>query len=204
MERRNNMTDAERLIGRYLDGELDRRGEAELRRRLSADAELAEELRRYVTLDEQVEALAETGPDGVDYDAQRSAVFSALERKVLLHGPPRRRMVLRMPPAVRVMAAAAVLLIVASAAVWLWRGPAETPTPAARVSVAMLSETPRALGEPELTVRVLRPADGVAGATQHQLALGLPGGTVMASVGTALPAEAGGAMPWPVEWLGVE
>ena len=115
MSGQEDRKNTEYLLSQYLDEQLTPREEAELREKLSEDGDLREELRRYSALDEQLRSLGEVEVEGIDYDAQRTGVVTAVERSVLLKARPRRRLILR--PAFGAMAAAAMVLIAVSVGV---------------------------------------------------------------------------------------
>jgi len=196
MNDRNDKTDPEFLLSRYLDGDLDAAERAELELRLKADAALKDELRLYTALNEQLEAADQADLGEIDFDAQRAEIIARLERKVLLEGPPRRRSVVRLGRGV--LAAAAVLLIAASVAVRIF-WPSAPPA-----------------GSPEVTVRPVRPLQvAMAGAAMvsagpvrpHAGETMPPGaapatGVVMVSVGSR--SEISSNESFPTAWFGIE
>ena len=111
------------ILTEYLDGNLDAAGKAVLAARLESDAGLREELRRYTALNENLQIAPECDDvlDEIDYDMQRAEIIAAVERKVLLEGPPRRRLLLR--PTFRVLAAAATILLVFTVGTFMFRSP---------------------------------------------------------------------------------
>lgn len=133
--------DPEFLLSQYLDGQLDARDEARMKRRLEEDPRLQEELRAYSALEERLGSLAEEEIDGVDYDLQRQSIMAALERRALLEGHGRGNLVLR--PVFRVTAAAAALAIAIGAGLWIYSRQATPVAPAApaqQVAMEVLPE----------------------------------------------------------------
>ena len=184
MNHPNNKDDPEYLLSRYLDGDLTSPEKSALLGKLNADDTLGEELRRYTALDENLRTMDRDELDQIDYDAQRARIIAAVERKLLVEGPPRRRLILR--PAFRVLAAAAMVLIIASAGIVVFQSTFQGRTPAPpSVTVALLSGSPGVAGLGELTVSmkrleeeelVMAPAGVVSSSS-------LPPGTVLVSAG---------------------
>ncbi|RPI63688.1 MAG: hypothetical protein EHM48_02060 [Planctomycetaceae bacterium] len=102
--------DLEFQISQYLDGQLTGRQLAAFQRRLAEDANLAEQLRLYSALDEQLGDMEIPGLETADFDAQRSTIMANLERKVLLDGHRRPALVLRPIFYVPLAAAASIVL----------------------------------------------------------------------------------------------
>lgn len=125
MNRPDKNTNWEYLLSQHLDGQLDDRQAGELARRLAEDSQLRQALALYTALADHLRPADREAPAGIDYDSQRAAIMAAIERKALLEGLPRRRLVFR--PVFRALAAAAVLLVLASVGVLVFRhgGPAE-------------------------------------------------------------------------------
>ena len=175
-------TDLEFLLSEYVSGTLPRARRAELERRIAEDPALREELRRYAVLERHLEDLGTEALEEVDDDVQRADVMQALERKVLLEGPPRHPFVVR-----RILfplAAAAAVLIFASLG---WVVLRDRPvTSQEEVAVTVLRAAPLASGSLVWEVRYQRldwqqfhlgpPASG--GPVSK-----LPPGTVMVSIG---------------------
>ncbi len=162
------------LLTEYLDGNLDNAGEAELAARLDNDAELRDELRRYTALNENLQIATECDDalDEIDYDTQRAEIIAAVERKVLLEGPPRRRLMLR--PAFRVLAAAAAVLLIFTVGAFMFQSPPQM----IEVSVAPSRVSMGGAMEFEL---VRQDAPGRVAA--------MPAGTIVVSVGGASSAR---------------
>ncbi len=66
------------------DGDLPADQAETLRRRLEADPEMADELRRYESLDEVLGEIADEPTPEVDWDLQRQTIRAAMEREALL------------------------------------------------------------------------------------------------------------------------
>ncbi len=166
--------DIEFLLTEYLDGNLDAAGKAELATRLESDAELRQELRRYTALNEnlQIPPQFDDVLDEIDYDTQRAEIIAAVERKVLLEGLPRRRLLLR--PTFRVLAAAATVLLVFAVGAFVFRS---TPQ-MLEVAIAPSQVSSGGALEFEL-VRQDAP----------MMAAAMPAGTIVVSVGGASSAR---------------
>jgi anti-sigma factor RsiW len=166
----------------YLDGQLGRREQAALEKRLAADPALRDELKRYAALNGQLGALRENagaGPE-VNYDLQRAEIVAAVERKLLL---ARRRRPLVLRPVFGALAAAVVLLVSVGVLVLLQTGPGTPVEPPVRVIV--LPVAPPSGGAGEVLVRVepdepeqIPSAPGEEAAPQD-----VPDGTVVVSIG---------------------
>ncbi len=198
--------DNERLeftLSQYLDGELSPKEQAELRSRLAGDEALRDELRRYTALQQQIDDANRAELGDIDYDAQRAEIIAAVERKILLEGPPRRRPLVLRPVFGVVIAAAAAMLLVASVAIWrLGQTPATTSGP---VVIAMvLPESSHHVQAVEPVVRLMRMEgqDLVMAPFPSAEADTLPPGTVVVSVGSrARPRAAAGMLAgmFPIE-----
>ncbi len=196
MNERSDSDNLEYLLNGSLDGSLTGQAKADLERRLTEDAELRQELRRYKTLSEHLHAAEVPELEDIDYAAQRAEIMAAIERKVLLTGPPRRRaaragrVIGRIWPAAArlvairpaALAAAAVLVIGASVGLLLF-GPAGPAEGGPELAVAVLPETPAALGPPELAVRLMRLEIGSLALAMRPTATAIPSGTVLVSIG---------------------
>lgn len=186
MKRPDENEDWEFLLSQYLDGQLSDRQAAELARRLEKDSRLREELTRYSRLNGELRVVDLEELDEIDYDDQRAGIMAAVERKALLEGLPRRRLVFR--PVFRVLAAAAVLLMLASAGLLVFRhgGPAAAVP---QVKVAVLGQiTPAA--DSQLIVRLKRLVAPEPAPVRRPQAGAMPAGTVMVSIGGASLASA--------------
>jgi len=168
-------------LTQYLDGELSRREAVALEGQLEADESLREELGHYAALQGQLAAMATEQLGDVDYDAQRSDIMSALERKALLGERSRRPLVLRpwFAP-VAAVAAAAVIMV----SFWMIRsvGPARDSL----VAVAILPATSPIAGAAMVSVEYPA-AEGptpLALPEDFRTPSALPPGTVMVSAGT--------------------
>lgn len=172
MDEPNDKKNLEYLLSEYLDGQLTGRDKAKLERQLAEDTDLRAELRCYTALNEHLQAADAQELEQIDYNAQRAEIIAAVERKVLLEGPPRRRV----RPAVSIfariwpvgsrrrlmlrrvaapLAVAAVLLIGVSVGVLLFR-PAGPRAQIGEVAVSVLPDTLVAMGPAELTVKLKR------------------------------------------------
>lgn len=190
MKHSDRQSELELELTRYLDGQLSRRRAVALERRLLEDAALRRELQRYAALEGYLAAMGHDVPEGVDYDAQRGEIVAAAERRVLLSGAPRRRLVFRGPLTALAAAAAVAILLAAG---WLMR-PA---TPAPVVQAMVLPAEAQARGEVALVVEYPQLTDDelpLAPAGRREARPGLPPGTVAVSFGRvrdrAEPAEA--------------
>jgi len=196
MNARNDKADPEFLLSRYLDGDLDAAEQAELELRLREDASLREELRLYTALNERLEAADDAELGGIDYDAERAAIIGRLERKMLLEGPPRRRLTVRLGGGVLV--AAAVLLIVASVALrFFWPAPPQKTS--GEVSVSLVPPGRILPASPAMvSAGPVRPHEGETIRPGPALA----SGAVMVSVGSR--GEISNDEPFPTVWFGIE
>jgi len=188
---------AEFRLTQYLDGGLSRREAVALEGQLKADESLREELGRYAALQGQLAAMAAERLSDVDYDAQRSDIMSALERKALLGERTRRPLLLRPWFAPVAAVAAAAIIMVGS---WLVRsvGPDGDPL----VQVAMLPGAPPIAGAAVVSVQY--PASEgptlLALPQDFRTASALPPGTVMVSVGAAEAGPDDPAVDFPM-WM---
>lgn len=132
--------DLERQLCGYLDGQLSRREQARLEKRLAGDEALREELKRYAALDGHLAALGAEEVEGIDYDLQRAEIIAAVERKVLLARARRRRLLFR--PVLGALAAAATVLLLASVAVMVFvpKRPVQPVGPAVHVELVRAAE----------------------------------------------------------------
>lgn len=172
----------ERLLCRYLDGDLSRRERLALEKRLAADEALRAELQRYAALDGYLGGLGEAEVDGVDYDLQRAEIVGALEKKVLLAPPRRRPIVLR--PVFGIPAAAAAILLLASGAVFLLTRPG--PLAVNRtILVEVLPPVVSPAGAGEIFVQISQPSlDEMPLTFEPSAVEGPPSGTIVVSVGS--------------------
>ncbi len=198
MNEQDGNENLEYQFSQYLDGQLSPRAETKLKRRLAEDGDLSEELRRYTALNQHLQAMGRSELEAVDYDAQRAEIYAALERKALLEGPPRRRLVLR--PVFAVSAIAAAILILASAGLLTFRL-AEEPAGVGGISVS-LRAAPLPQGQPELAVKLRRldVADLSLSPLRPAPRPAIPAGTVMVSAG---PARAAPTTDFPTELFGI-
>ncbi len=151
MNEHRGKDDSEYLLCEYLDGQLDREGEAELQDRLTEDPKLREQLRAYAVLKERLDVMGDAELRRIDYDAQRREIMKLVERRALLSGVPRRRLILR--AVLATFAAAAVLIILAPVATLIFRAsPDATDVP--RVTVSILPEAPLTSHRAEAMVSV--------------------------------------------------
>jgi len=177
-----NENDPEFLLCQYLDGQLGRRERLSLEKRLGDDPALREMLRQYASLDGCLADLAEQGPDGVDYDLQRTEIIAAVEKRTLL--VPARRRPIFFRPVFALSAAAAMVLVAVS--VWLvvlnLGSPPET---GGVVSVKVLPVGPRTSGTGQVVVQVCRPGDDepILAPPVAAGAAATPAGTIVVSFG---------------------
>jgi len=195
--------DIEFLLSEYLDGQLGGRAKAELERRLDADANLREELRRLGSLEGHLGEMGKQDIEGVDYDAHLEDIISAVTRKALLHAPPRRR-VLR--PVFRVAAVAAGLFVAASVA-WLFLrpGPADGE-PMADMRILPAAAAPEGPAEVLVTLRGLEieevPLDPRPEGADGEVPDAVPPGTVFVSVGPPPVEPSAAPIMYPFELTG--
>ena len=194
MDEPNKDNELELLLCDYLDGQLGARRQAKLEKRLAADPELREELRKYAALDGHLAELAGGEVEGVDYERQRAEIVAAVERKVLLDAPIRRPILLR--PAFGALAAAAVLLLAVGAGWLLLRPPAPPDPAAASVSVEVLRSTPAPSGVVEVSMQFSPVGlDELVVDPDASTAAGAPGGSIVVSVGAGPTRRPRPAMP---------
>ena len=172
------------LLSRHLDGQLGPSQQEKLRLRLAQDPELAEDLRQFQSLEAHLANIGVQELAELDYDAQRAAIMSSLERKVLLQGPRRRVLVLR-PAFWGAMAAAAAVVLVGAFA-WKSVFPPQPPGPdlSQLAVVKVLPVAPQVSGQAVIRVssQRLAPEDVVPAPKPPRPAGRAPSGTVMVSI----------------------
>ena len=198
MNEQQDKVNQDYLLSRYLDGELTRTEEAQLQRLLTRDGELRQELRRYSVLDEQLQAMGQAEPQDIDYDAQRADIIAAVERKVLLEGPLRRRLILR--PAVRILAAAAALLIVASVGVLIFISATEKVAPVVKFTVTPETFAIMGVSKSQMEMKQLDETT-IAFAPLARGTPTVPPGTVLVSIGARQQLA---SSLFPLELFGIE
>lgn len=179
----DNQLQDEFLLSQYLDGQLGERQAADLERRLAKDGTLRRQMELYAALEKKLSALAQdAAPADVDYDWQRQEIMAALERRSLLNNLQPRRMFLRRPVPMSLMAAAAAVVIAFGGWFVTHRAGSAAETVASQVLPARMGS-----GAVEVAMEI-RPiakdeAAAAIGKRDEKLAK-LPAGTVMVSVGT--------------------
>lgn len=199
--------DIERRLVRYLDGELSDREALELERRVERDQRLGELLRQHAALDGQLVGLRDRGAENLDTELQRADIVAALERKVLLEGPSRRRRVVRLRPLAAGVAAAAVVAIAATFMLMLpgEREPSQSPAePVVRAS--MLPAASASSGEGYVDARPLPIAQmQMRLSSEFESESDVPSGTVYVSSGSPRPDVTGQTdEQYPIEWTFTE
>lgn len=197
----HNGEDTERLLVRYLDGELSDREAAELERRVETDGRLGELLRQYASLDGRLAELREHTAEGLDEELQRADIVAALERKVLLEGPSHRRRIMRFRPVA--VAAAAVVAIAVTVALMLPGGKDAPPSPAEPFVHASLTPMDfTAGGEGFVEARPL-PMERMQMrlSPESRREVGVPSGTVYVSSGSVRTVvDRDSNRQYPLEW----
>ncbi|MFP4055151.1 MAG: anti-sigma factor family protein [Phycisphaerae bacterium] len=177
-----DMTDLDRRIQEYLDGQMPPRQRRRFEQQLEEDPSLAEALADYAAIERNLEALAEEPVPGVDYDAMREDILSAVERKVVMQGPARPR-VLRLRTVLGGLAAAAAVLAVVGA--WWLVQQGEPAGPRSQAQVSLVRPGRRRAGPEVVEVGLVQPSweDVVLSPTEARRRDHLPSGTVIVSVG---------------------
>ncbi len=160
MHKPGQSDEAEFELSRYLDGQLSRAEAKRLEQKIERDPALAEELRRYATLEGLLAAMGRA-PLPVDAGQQRADIMAALEREGLLSARPDRMLILR--PVFRYVAAAAAVAVLVTAAALVFRGAGRSTETARRpaspsgqsgpvVQAAVVREEPNISGQAEVKV----------------------------------------------------
>ena len=177
----DNQLQDEFLLSQYLDGQLGERQAADVERRLAKDGSLRRQMELYAALEKKLSALAQdAAPADVDYDWQRQEIMAALERRSLLNNLQPRRMFLRRPVPMSLMAAAAAVVIAFGG--WFLTHRDGAASVAAQVLPAR-----QGVGAVEVAMEIRPIAKDEAAAAvgkRYEKLAKLPAGTVMVSVGT--------------------
>jgi anti-sigma factor RsiW len=188
------------LISQYIDGQLDAAQKLELERRLAGDPRMAEELRKYKSLEGQLANLGLPDLAGVDFNSQRSSIMASLERKALLTTRPRLTIpafFLR-PAFYGAMAAAAMVVLAIGVGIkFLDQSSTQNqpgPVMASVVTAEMLPPASVASGGKSVVeAYAVRMDDNE---TDSDTLAGLPAGTVMISTPPQGGTEERSAMPF--------
>lgn len=202
MSERPDTHDVEFLLCQYLDDQLSRRQRQALETRLAEEPELREQLRKYQTLDDHLADLGDETPVGMDFDSMRTDVLAAVERKIIMQGPPKRRpWIIRL--GVGAAAAAAILLAVVSVVFLMPGGGEETSSqPVASSDMLRAEGSGGGEGQASASVREMGWEELSLSAEIDETTMDedVPSGTIILSIGSEqTPEDIHGGMPVMME-----
>jgi len=190
--------DLDRQLQEYLDGEMPPRQRRRFEQQIEQEPALTEALADYAALERNLQSLTEEEVPGVDYDAMREDILAAVERKVVMQGPARPR-VLRLKTVLGGLAAAAAMLAVVG--VWLLMQQGEPTRPPSQAQVSLVRSGPAVTGPEVVEVGLAQPSweDVALSPTLQVRGDDLPSGTVIVSFGE----DSAQAQPVAMEYMAV-